>query len=839
MYLYRKKTISMAIVIVFFAAVVSTAAQYIPIKQRVTLNINQNWKFFRGTPVGTPSTLAYKDASWETIHLPHSLKYTTIANPEVTRDFGWYRKSFTLDVDKTKKRVFVEFQGVMQTTSVWVNGIKIGDFAMSGYNSFHFDITEALNAPGVPNILVVLCNNKESSIIPPDGQKMDFYLFGGIYRDVFITIRDNIYITHPWEDTQAGVFVTTPDLSATSGKVQVRTTVKNSSVVTKTVKVVNTIVDASNEVIAILTASQSVASGASYTFTQLSDPISNPKLWTPNNPYLYTVHTVIHDGEVAVENQDTRFGMRWYTFNATNGFFLNGQSVKLMGINIHQAYPFVGNAVPNKIFKMQLEEIKSLGMNFVRLAHYPYDPDFLDYCDELGLMVMQEGPTWWTSGGTTWEENVAKSIRSMIRRDRNHPSVILWSGIINHVNDCVTAFTDAIKQEDPTRRIGGNCDVKIPHCFTNGEVTSGGICSEHTGHTFPTSRWDNEAKLRAHSLRHHTMMNASYGQPANAGIAGWVMYDYNTSHNEPGTNFVYHGLSDIMRIPKFAYYAYKAELTTAPMVFIASQWTSSSQIPIEVYSNCDSVELMVNGKNIGKSGPSKSASYSKLKRPPFFFSGFSFVAGELTANGYINGNLVATHSVKTPGQPVAVKLTPDFTNLPANGSDFVRVVASIVDANGTVVPNATNTVNFSISNPSSGKIISQTSMSSYGGMSIVLIQSTLVPGDITVTASSSNLNNGTTLLKNSETVPLDENVRRVKRNTLNSTSLSKGQILEVYTLTGQKILTLKGEARTIENFKYDPRITGKLVKGLYLYKLHSTESNSPMQPQSGKINILF
>ncbi|MBD3319822.1 MAG: DUF4982 domain-containing protein [Chitinivibrionales bacterium] len=736
----RNKIILAQGLALFLVLMSSSAEPFQPsTAQRRRINFNTTWKFYKGDPGSIPYVEQYNDNSWETVSIPHTLEVTTADNPELYRGIGWYRKRFTLDADKTTHKIFIEFQGVMQVTEVWVNNTKVGKYEVSGYDSFHFDITDYVNGPGEDNLIAVKCDNSENSNCPPDGERMDFMLFGGIYRDVFLVITDKMYINFPWEAREAGIYITTPDISSTSAKVNIRTTVKNEYVAAKSCELRTIIVDAGNEVVDSVVSTQSIPAGSVHTFSQETDPVSNPRLWSPDSPYLYTAYSRVVIDNTPVDLQSTRFGMRWFEVKPNSGFFLNGEHLKLFGANRHQTYPFVGNAVPNNMQRWDAGQMKRIGMQWVRASHYPYDPDFLDYCDELGMLVLEEGPTWMDEGNATWMSNLEKSFRSMIRRDRNHPSIFIWNTCVNH-HGCKNILRDAAGEEDPTR-LRGQCDVPCPMCFNHPFTESNGaFCIEHTGHMFPTARYSEESRLVEHAQKHWEMLNTSYGTPGNSGMAAWCMYDYNTYHNH-WEGKACHGLCDLFRIPKHAFYWYQAELTEEPMVYIAGYWRQSSPSPVTIFSNCEEVEVFVNGVSKGKSGPDRGSGKAGLTSPPFIFN-IPYEAGELKAVGYIGDAPRAEHIRRTPGAAAAVHIAADFDTLDANGADLTRLVVSVVDQNGTVVPDATNTITFEKAS-GIGTLIGENPIDAVAGKIIALVQSPMEPGTGTFAASSPGLNEAT------------------------------------------------------------------------------------------------
>ncbi len=736
------------------------------------------WKFKSGTIGGTPQAASFDDSQWPTVTLPCPLKMTTghldastDCNSQLTFDriTGWYRKHFSLQGQEGKK-VFVEFQTVMQVATVYVNGTVVGTHAISGYDSFHYDITAAVNF-SKDNVIAVYVDNTINTTTPPDfdyggtcpgfPSGIDFVLFGGINGDVKLDCTDKLHIGFQWEAKNAGIVITTPSASAASAAVKVATTVKNENSVSKNAAVVATIVDASNQVVASVTsAPQTIAAGGSTVFTVITQALSSPHLWSIDTPYLYKAYVSVVDSGIVVDEKSQKFGIRWYDFNTSTGFHLNGQPVKLIGLNRHSAWPFVGGAIPNTVHRREALQIKWYGFNIIRLAHYPHDPEFLDALDSLGILATEEGPTWALGNApyvktdnAAWYANLVTALRRMIRRDINHPCIVIWQGNINH-GGCDAALNAAAQEEDSTRYIGtctsDRLGVDVEHCFSGTDpwsaptiVGGGALCQEHTGHTFPTARfftsdYPNELRMFQHARRHWEEVGASRLTPANAGVAAWAGYDYNSFWNtgisNGDKNIVFHGIFDLYRIPKFAAYWYKSELTATPMVFIANYWTANSpHDTIPVFSNCSQVELFVNGVSSGKQSPSQGNQYmNALNHPPFFFANASWAAGTLVALGYNGTTVTARDTVRTPGPAAKLKVETDTDTLLADGCDFARVIVSVCDANGTVIPTSSDSI--SMTSSVAGSIISENPIAADAGQIVFLARGGTAAGLMTVIA---------------------------------------------------------------------------------------------------------
>ncbi len=715
--------------------------------ERSKININPAWKFHLGDPGAAFESPSFNDSSWEDVALPHTLKEVSLDlddcndnNKQSTfhRYTGYYRKTLTLSNVRSDRNYFLEFQGAMQTTELWVNGKHVGKYERSGYDSFHFDITTALKSG--ENIIAIKVDNRVNELTPPDGKNMskDFILFGGLYRDLFFVSTSKIYVNFPWEARNAGVKITFPKVSEDSSSVRIATTLKNDLKQAKTVSVRTRITNAQGGTVARIKDNLNIPAGDTATMVQNFEDLKKIELWSPDTPTLYTAESRIFADGRLVDTVRTRFGVRSIEFTTDKGFFLNGKHVKLQGANRHQSWPFIGNAVPNSLHRRDAELIKNCGMNWVRLSHYPHDPDFLDACDELGLMALEEGPTWMRDNGEEWLQNLYYSFRSMIRRDRNHPSIIVWNACINH-SRYKKELGEICKEED-TRPIGALLP-KTPMDFRHGTISGGGALSiEHTGHTYPRGRGllmpdgiDGEWEL---AKRHWEHINASYLKEDNAGMAVWCMFDYNTFHNINERGMVWHGVCDLTRIPKYSYQWFQSELTKKPMTRVINYQKGKAGI----FSNCEQIELFQNSgggfKSLGRKNPIEGLA---LHHPPFEFD-IAEDAVALKAVGFIAGKPVATNIWRRPGLPVAVKVEADSRKIIADGSDLTRIVATIVDKEGTPVAGLASEVYFEVKG--NGRIVGDNPAIIRNGKAVVLLRSCYSTGELKVTAASPELKSG-------------------------------------------------------------------------------------------------
>ncbi|MES2995979.1 MAG: glycoside hydrolase family 2 TIM barrel-domain containing protein [Verrucomicrobiota bacterium] len=719
-----------------------------PAFARETAIINPAWKFHLGEIPAAATGPDFNASSWEDVALPHTFKESTLGLDDnmdtklqqtFHRTTGTYRKTLEIKSLPAGKRYFLVFQGAMQTLELWVNGKNIGKFQRTGYDTFSFEITSAVRVG--ENTVVAKVDNQINELTPPDGAKMakDFVLFGGLYRDVEFVRTDATRITFPWEGKDAGVRVTFPEVSKEKSSVKIQTAVENGTAQESPVSIVTTLVDAAGKTVAKLESNAKIAAGASSLVTQDFNGIAGMKLWHPDTPNLYTARIVVMRDGKEIDSLEQRFGVRSLRFDAKQGFFINGEHLKLHGSNRHQTWPFIGNAVPNSLHRFDAEQIKKAGMNWVRLSHYPHDPDFLDACDELGLLLLEEGPTWMGTNGAPWIANLHESFRSMIRRDRNHPSIMTWNACVNHAR-FDRGLGKIVEQEDD-RPIGAKFPA-TPMDFSHGNISGGGALTiEHTGHTFPHGRGetgktgiDGEWEL---AKRHWEHVNASLAKPDNSGMAVWAMYDYNTFHNIDEKGIVWHGVADLTRIPKASYYWYQSELSKEPMVYIRPYMPGKAA----VFSNCAKVELFDETGGASRAlGEGKKPNGAVLAHPPLDFD-IPANATALKAVGYRGGKPVANFIWRKAGLPAAVQLEVDAKSIVADGSDLTRVVATITDDKKAPVKNLASLVWFDVTG--GGEIVGTNPAPIRAGKAVVLVRGGYKTGTLRITASSLGLKDDT------------------------------------------------------------------------------------------------
>ncbi len=423
---------------------------------RETLNFNTDW-LYSSMDYENGEAVRLDDSGFDKVSVPHA---NTILETHKGNDFpneiasyrfvSWYRRHFTLPRQYTGRNITVDFEGVATIADVYLNGELLANHK-GAYTGFSVDITDKVYTDGRENILAVRVNSERQPQLPPEGGNVDYCLFGGIVRDVTMTITEPVYVER--------VFVTTPDLTEENGVVANSVDIQNNSKQGKAYTVETTVLDREGKTVVSASKKADVPAGQLTNVQITTSAISSPHLWDVDDPYLYTAVTKIKDGNTVIDTYNTRFGMRFMEFKTgpeDGSFYLNGKKIEIIGINRHEQWPWIGRAVPNKLQERDADLIKADGINAVRCSHYPQDPSFLDRCDEIGLLVFEEPPGWQHVGNDEWKNNFKKNLEEMILRDRNHPSIISWSTRPNESsskgNLAFNRECEAISKElDPTR----------------------------------------------------------------------------------------------------------------------------------------------------------------------------------------------------------------------------------------------------------------------------------------------------------------------------------------------------------------------------------------------------
>jgi beta-galactosidase len=634
---------------------------------RTRFSINEAWEF-AASDASPDEAPAIKDSQWTTINLPHTWNAADAFDdaPGYRRGGGWYRKTLYLNQQLKGKRLFLYFEGANQETEVFVNGRSAGQHT-GGYTAFVFDITELARFDDKENanLIAVKVDNRANPDVPP--LNADFTFYGGIYRDVWLIATEPVHLTMT-DHAAPGVYIDTPSVTAESATVRVRGMVMNHTNQARQLRIVSVIADAYGRKVATLTSALTGKAAEPASFEQVSEPLAAPHLWSPDAPYLYTVYTQVYEGNRAVDEVENPLGFRWFSIDADRGFYLNGKPLRLRGVNKHQDYPGLGNAVPNARHIRDLEIIKQMGANFVRLAHYPQDPVVLETADRLGLIIWEEIPVVNTiTASEAFTANCKQMLTEMIRQHYNHPSVMMWGymneilliplkepGYVEKVVALARALDALQRQEDPARlrvmavhgseiyNTAGLAEIpqalgwNLYQGWYNDSFPDFGKFVDDQHRRYPQhpliiSEYGGDADQRLHSLDpkrfdytiewqrrlHESYLEQMEARPFIAGSTVWVAFDFGSEfRGESKPHYNQKGLLTADRTPKDVYYFYKAKLAKEPVLRIATHdWTQragtnpaaapgsgkqSVMQAVEVYTNLAEVELLINGRSLGR-----------------------------------------------------------------------------------------------------------------------------------------------------------------------------------------------------------------------------------------------
>lgn len=729
------------------------------------------------------------EGEWENVTLPHTARIEPLVVNDQWQGTAFYQKTFELE-NVSNKKVFLYFEGVMHEADVWVNSQHLSHHA-GGYLPFEVDITSAI-LPGQNNLLEVRVNNEDNPDIPPGKPlaALDFNFYGGIYRNVYLITTNQLYITNAVEANKAGsggVLVRFDDVTTNSAAGWIQTHIRNESDEEQPVFFKATLTGSEGHSMEVISEKSTIEPGTEIELSQ-GFLVKNPLLWSPNKPELYQLDIELFANNNSMDHFTQKIGIRKIEMN-DDGFFLNGEKLYIHGTNRHQEYPYVGYAISDEAQYRDAVKIKNAGFDFVRMSHYPQAEAFMDACDELGLMVMNCIPGWQFIGEEEFIENSLQNCRDMIRRDRNHPSVIFWEVSLNET-EMPEAFieqaTQMLKIELPFEGIYSAgwvdhpaFDLFIParqhgqppdywnfykdgkrnvfiaeygdweyyaHNAGFNQTLFAGLKEEER--TSRQLREFGEKRLLQHTLNFQEAANSNRKGIATIGDANWVMFDYNRGYTN---DLEASGISDIFRIPKFVYYFYqsqrspeillKQELVSGPMVRIASYWNENSPTEVKVFSNCEEVGLYLNDKLVSRQQPTKDQYSSHLQHPPFIFQIGNFEPGELRAVGFIANKPAAEHSIKTPQSASVLKIDVDISSIPISNNvvDLVFVYASIHDENGTLIPDANHLVKFSVEGEA--ELIGENPTPAKAGIAAVLLRTEGFTSPTKIIATSKGLKN--------------------------------------------------------------------------------------------------
>ncbi|GHV72441.1 beta-galactosidase [Bacteroidia bacterium] len=760
-------------------------------QSRQSVDFTENWQFQLADGATDYSAAAADASGWRTLNLPHDWSIesdfseaypATPGGGALPGGIGWYRKTFDANTAWQGKQVYIDFDGVYWNSEVWLNGVSLG-VRPNGYISFRYDLTPHLRF-GTKNVIAVKVDNSQQ----PNSR---WYSGSGIYRNVRLDITNSVHIDL-W-----GTQVTTPQVSEQEAVVRVQTTIKNDA--HADVQIRQTLLDAQGK---------KVASVQSNDTTQ-DLLVHNPHLWSIETPYLYSLKTVLLvDGNVTDE-YTTKVGIRTFEFTADKGFFLNGKQVKINGVCNHHDLGCLGAAVNYRAIQRQLEILKAMGCNGIRCSHNPPAPELLDLCDAMGFIVMDEAFDVWRRSKSdhdyslyfeAWHE---RDLTDLIVRDRNHPSVFLWS-IGNEVweqgggveNQALTRhLAEIIRTLDPTRPITAGCNDVNPfnNVFQSGALDIVGfnyhrsdydkvkdnfpgkpfIASESisglmsrgfymmpadTTHIWP-SRWDIAFDRPIHQCPAYDNCHVPWGDSHEESwnyikkadfVAGqyiWTGFDYLGEPTPFGwpSRSSYFGIIDLAGFPKDIYYMYQSEWTNQSVLHLLPHWNWQVGETIDVwayYSNADEVELFLNNQSLGtkrKEGDDLHVAWR-----------VEYAPGALKAVSRKAGKEVLVNEIKTAGAPASLRLTADKSALQATGKDLSFITVEALDKDGNTVPTADNLISFTVEGPGTivgtdngdatdGNSLKKPERNLFNGKALVVVQGTKQKGTVTLKATSDGL----------------------------------------------------------------------------------------------------
>jgi len=788
-------------ILVIFLTVIQLNAQPARIRQ----NFDDQWKFNLGD-VYAARNPEYNDVSWRILNLPHDwnielpfdAKYAS-STAYLPSGIGWYRKSFQVPDSYKDKVVSILFDGVYNNSDVWINGHHLGN-RPSGYTSFSYDLTPYLN-PGKGNVIAVRVDHSQFA----DSR---WYTGSGIYRHVWLNVTDKVHVA------QWGTFVTTPVIKNEMAKVSVENTIENTSGKAQNLEILSIIFGKEGKEISRDKSVKVLPAGQ--TSVKQEIVVKNPVLWDVEAPNLYSVKTIISlDGKI-VDEVSTPFGIRSFNFDKEKGFFLNGKNMKLKGVCIHHDGGCVGAAVPEKIWKIRLEKLKASGCNAIRTSHNPVAPELLDLCDQMGFLVMDEAfDEWeyskrkWIDG---WNQTIAgfdgasryfdewgeRDLKDMINRDKNHPSIILWSigNEIDYANDpyadkqdvnYTIARPDAARMLPVAKNLSGiikAIDTTRPVTMALANIRNSNSIGlpevlDIVGYNYTESQYAADHKAYPDRLifgsenpQNYTGWLAVKNNDYISAQFLWTGIDYLGEGGKFPARSAYSGLLDLTNDEKTIYYWRQSMWSDKPMISLAARkkkatdtldadpmgkmawflneieeklhwnYSAGDTVLVMAYSNCKDVELYINGKSYGKKLRDEANSC--------FWWYVPYQAGEVKAIGTGSDKKKYPAVLNTVFEPAQIQLIPDTTFISSDGKDMVLVEAILKDKNNNTSYLANNRIEFTVSGE--GTIIGTDNgdakcldsfklpwKKAYAGRCIVMVQSTKQAGKISISATSEGL----------------------------------------------------------------------------------------------------
>jgi beta-galactosidase len=784
------------------------------LNDREKVSIDFNWLFFPGDINGEEETHQVNRRPWQHINLPHewSIEGPFSEEHNTTQGFmpmgiGWYKKGLRFPESYEGKKIYIIFDGVYRESDVWMNYAYIGHHT-SGYSSFAYDISDYVQiGRRIPNSLRVRVDARR--------HEQDMYEGSGIYRHTWILVTNKLHVAN-W-----GTFISTPKVSKKSAAIKIETKINNDYAETKKFRLNTIIVNAKGYIVAKISNEYSLAAGAEKEFIQKTE-VSEPELWELDFPYLYKAYSEIELAGETVDVYETRFGIRSFYFDAQKGFFLNGKHIKLRGFCGHYDMPALGTALPDRMQRDQMTAMKKTGFNLYRSSHNPATPERLDFCDEIGMLVWDECERKLES-----KEVELPLVKSTIIRDRNHPAVILWS-LENESPlestvfgaDIIQAATQLAHRLDPTRPTTFAASMPVNE---NGYGAAADVVSynyhwrraDQDHLDFPDWKMGLISEYSAKKTRRavygiNPEFNMFDGEIQNiyqacisvegywkrirardwlGGGCLWAGIDYwGEGTLWPLVRSGY-GIIDMCMTPKDQYYYFASLWTEKPMIHIFPHWTwpgkEGQKIKVWLYTNCDEVELFLNGRSLGVKKrqldltPYKAVAFKDLlpeerdyryfERPDSYDKiqehlewVVAYEPGTLRAVGKRKGSVVLTEEVKTAGKPAKIVLQKymapylsesEIEPFTADGRDVMMIKAAVLDKNGVLVPDAHNLIEFTVEGGAklvgtgNGDLpdhnnVKSSSCNAFNGYCVAVIRSANTAGKIIVRAKSQGLQTG-------------------------------------------------------------------------------------------------
>ncbi|TDD95718.1 glycoside hydrolase family 2 TIM barrel-domain containing protein [Flavobacterium cellulosilyticum] len=764
---FKTKHLPFSLLLLFLALTTNAFSQ-----ARNTTNFDSDWQFSKGDVLGAEKP-QFNAKQWTKLNVPHDWSIEGPYDRDNTSGrgggylptgIGWYRKTFEINKEDAKKRTSIEFDGIMANSDVWINGTHLGKRPY-GYISFSYDLTPYLNFDK-PNVIAVRADNSTQ----PASR---WYTGAGIYRHVRLVSVNPTHFTH-W-----GTFITTPVATATRGVVNLKVEIENKGIAGD-YNVQIDIIDKAGKIVKTVESQKNIAANATGLITQDIE-IANPKLWNIDQPNLYTATTKLYSGKTLIDNQTISFGIKKSEFIAETGYWLNGKNIKLFGVCLHHDGGAVGAAVPLGVWKERFKKLKEVGVNAIRTSHNPVSPEFLDLCDQMGFVVMNETFDTWTAAKHNGEKGYnlyfkewwEQDTKDMILRDRNHPSIVIYS-IGNEIHDDLSypegyktykMQEDVVKKYDNTRPVTmalfrpANSKVYLSGFADHMDVVGQNyreneLIAAHEAHP----NWKVIGTENTHVI---SQWLALRDKPYMAGQFLWTGYDYLGEADWPETTNN-QGLFDRAGNWKQQGLQRDSWWSTEAVVHIVrksdnagagswvADWTPTDfdtydNAKVQVYSNCDEVELFLNEKSLGSMKKPENDSPREWN--------VTFAEGTIKAIGKNNGKVVAQEAFTSAGEPAKIIITKSNPTLSNNWDDVSFITATVVDEKGIPCVNADNLIKFTISDSGkiigvdNGNVMSHESYQSperhaYNGKAIAIIKASQNGGKIEIKATAEGLESG-------------------------------------------------------------------------------------------------